>query len=87
MPLAAANENSANFFLPEFIQRFLPDRATIASLLDHRWFSRLRCLSLEIILADAILDRLVHNAYKIKLKGESMRKWYANHHDSDTMNP
>lgn len=38
-------------------------------------------------LADAILDRLVHNAYKIKMKGESMRKWYANHHDSDTMNP
>jgi len=25
-------------------------------------------------LADAILDRLLHNAYKIKLKGESMRK-------------
>jgi hypothetical protein len=25
-------------------------------------------------LADAILDRLVHNAYKITLKGESMRK-------------
>ena len=25
-------------------------------------------------LADAILDRLVHNAYKIKIKGESMRK-------------
>ena len=25
-------------------------------------------------LADAILDRLVHNAYKIELKGESMRK-------------
>ena len=24
--------------------------------------------------ADAILDRLVHNAYRIKLKGESMRK-------------
>jgi len=24
--------------------------------------------------ADAILDRLVHNAYKITLKGESMRK-------------
>jgi DNA replication protein DnaC len=32
-------------------------------------------------LTDAILDRLVHNAYKIKMKGggggESMRKWYA----------
>jgi len=25
-------------------------------------------------LADAILDRRVHNAYKIELKGESMRK-------------
>ena len=24
--------------------------------------------------ADAILDRLVHNAYKLKLKGGSMRK-------------
>ena len=29
-------------------------------------------------LADAILDRLVHNAYTINLKGESMRKKYAN---------
>ncbi|VUX54864.1 Putative insertion sequence ATP-binding protein y4pL (fragment) [uncultured Woeseiaceae bacterium] len=28
----------------------------------------------EPTLADAILDRLVHNAYRIKLKGESMRK-------------
>ncbi|EOH9071822.1 ATP-binding protein, partial [Pseudomonas aeruginosa] len=25
-------------------------------------------------LADAILDRMVHNAYRINLKGESMRK-------------
>ena len=29
-------------------------------------------------LADAILDRLVHNAYKINLKGDSMRKLKAN---------
>ena len=29
-------------------------------------------------LADAILDRLVHRAHKIKLKGESMRKKIAN---------
>lgn len=28
----------------------------------------------EPMLADAILDRLVHNAYRINLKGESMRK-------------
>jgi DNA replication protein DnaC len=28
----------------------------------------------DATLADAILDRLVHNAYKIEMKGESMRK-------------
>jgi DNA replication protein DnaC len=28
----------------------------------------------DATLADAILDRLLHNAYKIQLKGESMRK-------------
>ena len=28
----------------------------------------------DATLADAILDRLLHNAYKLKLKGESMRK-------------
>jgi DNA replication protein DnaC len=29
-------------------------------------------------IADAILDRLVHNAHKINLKGESMRKTRSN---------
>ncbi len=29
-------------------------------------------------IADAIMDRLIHNAYKIKLKGESMRKLRSN---------
>jgi DNA replication protein DnaC len=28
----------------------------------------------DATLADAILDRLVHNAYKIEMTGESMRK-------------
>jgi len=28
----------------------------------------------EVTLADAILDRLLHNAHKIQLEGESMRK-------------
>ena len=28
-------------------------------------------------LADAILDRLVHSAHKIQMKGESMRKKYS----------
>jgi DNA replication protein DnaC len=34
-------------------------------------------------LADAILDRLVHNAHKIKLKGESMRKIHSSLTKSD----
>jgi len=32
----------------------------------------------EPTIADAILDRLVHNAYRLELKGESMRKTNAN---------
>ena len=32
----------------------------------------------EPTLADAILDRLVHNAYTLNLKGESMRKKHNN---------
>ena len=31
-------------------------------------------LLIFMTLADAILDRLVHNAYKIELKGDSLRK-------------
>ncbi|MFT7532768.1 MAG: hypothetical protein ACI9FD_003802, partial [Gammaproteobacteria bacterium] len=31
----------------------------------------------EATLADAILDRLLHNAHKIQLEGESMRKIHA----------
>ena len=31
----------------------------------------------DATLADAILDRLVHNAYKVNLRGESMRKRHA----------
>jgi DNA replication protein DnaC len=33
----------------------------------HGWFA-------DPALADAILDRLVHNAYRLELKGESQRK-------------
>jgi len=35
-------------------------------------------------LADAILDRLVHNAYKLSLKGDSMRKRLATPKVEDT---
>ncbi len=32
----------------------------------------------QAALADAILDRLMHNAHRIKLKGESLRKTQSN---------
>jgi DNA replication protein DnaC len=37
----------------------------------------------DATLADAILDRLLHNAHKIKLKGESMRKTLSEISDTD----
>lgn len=37
----------------------------------------------DATLADAIMDRLVHNAYKINLKGESMRKKQAKLTETD----
>jgi DNA replication protein DnaC len=38
-------------------------------------------------LADAILDRLLHNAHKIHLEGESMRKRAASEHPQPTSKP
>ena len=35
-------------------------------------------------IADAILDRLVHNAHRLTLKGESLRKTAANRPGLDT---
>jgi hypothetical protein len=32
------------------------------------------CVSVDPTLAEAILDRLVHNAYRLPLQGDSMRK-------------
>ena len=37
----------------------------------------------DATLADAILDRLLHNSHKIKLKGESMRKAMSKMTESD----
>ena len=54
----------------------LDDRFNVCSTLvtsqlpQEHWHQHLG----DPTLADAILDRLVHNAYKINLKGESMRK-------------
>ena len=41
-----------------------------AQLPIENWHENIR----DPTIADAVLDRLVHNAYKIHLKGESMRK-------------
>jgi hypothetical protein len=51
MPALAEHDDSANFLLPEFLLRFLPDRKSLESILDTRFFSRARRLSLEITLA------------------------------------
>ena len=37
----------------------------------------------DATLDDAILDRLLHNSHKLKLKGESMRKIMNNLNESD----
>ncbi len=37
----------------------------------------------DATLADAILDRLLHNSHKLKLKGESMRKVMSKFTESD----
>ena len=42
----------------------------ISQLPTDQWYQSIG----DNTLADAILDRLMHNAHRIKLKGESMRK-------------
>jgi len=61
-------------------------RRDLLEILDdrHSWKSTIVTSQLPIklwhesindeTLADAILDRLIHNAYRLELKGESMRK-------------
>ena len=51
MPTPAENVGSADFFLPEFIKQFLPDRNSLESLLNARFFTRQRRLTLEITLS------------------------------------
>ena len=45
----------------------------ISQLPTDQWYAAIG----DNTLADAILDRLMHNAYKINLRGESMRKQQA----------
>jgi len=51
VPPPAENEHAADFFLPQFIQQFLPDRKSIETFLEPRYFTRERRLNLEITLS------------------------------------
>ena len=63
-----------------------PQRRELLDILEDRHRSRSTVVTSQLPVehwhkmigepthADAILDRLVHNAYRINLKGESMRK-------------
>jgi len=42
----------------------------ISQLPTQQWYASIG----DNTLADAILDRLMHNAHRVQLKGESMRK-------------
>ena len=67
-PLKAAQRND--------VMEIMDDRngssstVIISQLPTDQWYQSIG----DNTLADAILDRLMHNAHRIKLKGESMRK-------------
>ncbi len=67
-PLKAAQRND--------LMEIMDDRhgssstVLISQLPTDQWYQSIG----DNTLADAILDRLMHNAHRIKLKGESMRK-------------
>jgi DNA replication protein len=68
-----------------------PNRLTLLEILEDRhgrkssiFVSQLPIISWhEVIgdptIADAICDRIIHNAHRIELKGDSVRKIYAKH--------
>lgn len=62
--------------LMEIMDQIIDDRqgssstVIISQLPTEEWYQSIG----DNTLADAILDRLMHNAHRIKLKGESMRK-------------
>ena len=83
---AAITKTQASKGLAKFTAE---QRRELLELLDDRHGSRSTVVTSQVpvdhwhevigdhTLADAILDRLVHSAYRINLKGESMRKRHA----------
>ena len=63
-----------------------PESRELLDILDERTMSHSTCIASQLpielwhqhfadpTVADAILDRIVHNAYRLEIKGESMRK-------------
>ena len=69
--LAALSPESTRDLLEILDDRYGVRSTLVTSQLPlEKWHAAIA----EPTFADAILDRLVHNAYKLKLKGESMRK-------------
>lgn len=48
----------------------MPDDIITSQIPVEQWHAYLQ----DPTIADAILDRLIHNSYRLALKGESMRK-------------
>ena len=82
------------------LAQFTPDNLRdLLEILEDRYAARSTLVTSQISIekwhamlgdptfADAILDRLVHNAYKLKLKGGSMRKNKANLTQPDHLTP
>ena len=68
---AAAPSTSMYSFLELLDDRYATRATVVTSQLPvEQWHAALG----DPTLADAILDRLVHNAYRIKLQGPSLRK-------------
>ena len=76
-PLSAAHRND--------LMEIMDDRhgssstAVISQLPTDQWYASIG----DNTLADAILDRLMHNAHRLPLKGESMRKRLSNLTDGE----
>ncbi len=69
--ISPMNQDEQKEFL-EIVEERHGRKATIltSQLPLKSWYDSMQ----DLTLTDAILDRLIHNAYKLELKGESMRK-------------
>ncbi len=65
--------------IPEFLEMLDDRQGQGATLITSQFpVSQGHEIIADPTVADAILDPLVHNAYRIKLKGESLRKGKTN---------